>query len=115
MFVNYHLFLSLFLKLNENLVKNQEIWKAKISEIEERYVWFIKKAVILCLDFALLCCIHLKFFYKTCDVKVQISFQVSVVGLTIDVVHVLKILYTLAPILHFSMFAIFETMAVLKC
>jgi hypothetical protein len=74
MFVNYDLFFSLFLKLNENLVKNQEIWKAKISEIEERYVWFIKKAFILCLDFALLRCIRLMFFYKTCDVKVKVSF-----------------------------------------
>jgi len=55
-------------------VKNQEIWKAKISEIEERYVWFIKKAFILCLDFALLRCIRLMFFYKTCDVKVKVSF-----------------------------------------
>ena len=29
--------LCLCLQLNENLVKNEEIWKAKILEIEERY------------------------------------------------------------------------------
>ena len=55
-------------------MKNQEIWKAKILEIEERYVSFIAKAFILCLDSALLHGIHPSFHYKMCDVEVKFSF-----------------------------------------
>jgi len=31
--------LSVYLQLNENLVKNEDIWKAKILEVEERYTF----------------------------------------------------------------------------
>lgn len=34
------------LQLNENLVKNEEIWKAKMLEIEERYAFILSILLI---------------------------------------------------------------------
>jgi len=38
--------LFLCLQLNDNLLKNEEIWKAKLLEIEERYA-FIRSLLLI--------------------------------------------------------------------
>ena len=82
-------------------MKNQEIWKAKISEIEERYVLFITKAFILCLDFALLHGINPSFYYKMCDVEVKISFYSLAIELIVRCFPCFKFSLYISSVLHF--------------
>lgn len=67
--------LSVYLQLNENLVKNEDIWKAKILEIEERYtsIHYFLFMMVFSIEYGMkLSCVQPK--VHSCCFNVRLSF-----------------------------------------